>query len=166
MTHRIFLRDRQRTVAVADESFVPRRSPALLLVHVVWATRRRRPLLPPAFDATLCATLGDKARGIGCILHVAGCASDHVHAVVRVAPTVKLADLVRQMKGGSSRDINDHRLLPHRLAWQDRYWAESLGPEDFDPLARYIRHQRERHDDSHPAERWQFADQEPATGGL
>ena len=78
------------------------------------------------------------------------------------------------MKGECSRDINDHRLLPHRLAWQDRYrlawqdryWAESLGPEDFDPLPRYIRHQRERHDDSHPAERWQFADQEPATGGL
>ena len=133
-----------------------RRSPAHLLVHLVWATKRRRPMLPPGFDATLFAIFGDNARGAGCVLRVAGCASDHVHVVVRLAPTTALAELVQKLKGASSRDINGHALLPDRLSWQDGYWAESLAPADFDPLARYIRSQRDHHDDSHPAEQWQF----------
>ena len=144
-----------------------RRSPALVLVHIVWATRRRRALLPPAFDATLLAMLGDKARRLDSSLLAAGCSDDHVHVVVRVSPTAALSNLVRQLKGASSREISDRALLPGTLSWQDGYWAESLDPDDFDPLAAYVRAQRLRHDDSHPAERWQFdADLQPALGGL
>ena len=77
-----------------------------------------------------------------------------------------LSDLVRQLKGGSSRDVR-LALLPGRLSWQDGYWAESLGPDDFDSLATHVDAQRDRHDKSHPAERCQFgADLEPALGGL
>ena len=111
--------------------------------------------------------LGDKSRETGSILLAAGCASDHVHAVLRVAPTATLADLVRRVKGACAYDVNQRSLLAHRLHWQAGYWAESLGPDDFDPLARYVSAQRDRHDDSHPAERWQFHDDwEPAFGGL
>jgi putative transposase len=142
-----------------------RRSPAHVLVHAVWATKRRRPLLPPHFDRTLADIFGANARRMGCVVRVAGCASDHVHVVLRVTPTIALADLVQQLKGASSRDINAHALLPDGLSWQEGYWAESLAPADFDPLARYIRQQRDHHDDSHPAERWQFdATEEPALG--
>jgi len=114
--------------------------------------------LPQQFDATLIAIFGDNVRSMGSVLRVAGCAPDHAHVVVRVAPTVALADLVQQLKGASSCAINGHGLLADRISWQDGYWAESLSPDDFDPLANYIRGQRDRHDDSNPAERWQFAE--------
>ena len=111
--------------------------------------------------------LGDNARRLDSSVLAAGCAADHVHVVVRVSPTAALSDLVRQLKGASSRDISHLALVPGSLSWQDGYWAESLGPDDFDPLAAYVRAQRDRHDDSHPAERWQFnADLQPALGGL
>ena len=145
----------------------PRRSPAVALVHIVWATRRRRALLPPAFDVTLLAMLGHNARRLNSSLLAAGCADDHVHVVVRLSPAAALADLVRQLKGASSHDIADRALLPPGFSWQDGYGAESLAPPDFDHLASYVRAQRHRHDDSNPAERWQFdADPEPAFGGL
>jgi REP element-mobilizing transposase RayT len=146
---------------------MPRRSPALVLVHVVWATSHRRHILPPAFDPLLAAILGHKAHDLACALLAAGCGPDHVHVLLRVAPTIALSDLVQRMKGASTHDVNQRRLLPGRLAWQAGYWAESLGPLDLDTLTHYLRSQRERHDDSHPAERWQFAfDGEPAEGGL
>ena len=111
--------------------------------------------------------LGDNARRLGSSLLAAGCADDHVHVVVRVSPTAALSDLVRQLKGASSHDITGRALLPAGFSWQDGYWAESLGPDDFGRLAPYVRAQRRRHDDSHPAERWQFDDdREPALGGL
>ena len=104
---------------------------------------------------------------VGCALLVAGCADDHVHTVLRLAPAVRLADLMQHIKGGSAYDANRHPLLPRRLKWQAGYWAESLSPSDFDPLARYVRAQRVHHDPTHPAERWQFGDEwEPSEGGL
>lgn len=112
-------------------------------------------MLPRTFDATLFAMLGDKALALGGALLAAGCAADHVHALVRVSPAVALSDLVRRMKGASSCEISARGLLP-QFSWQDGYWAESLGPCDLAPLAAYLRQQRDRHDDSHPAERWQL----------
>jgi hypothetical protein len=43
----------------------------------------------------------------------------------------------------------------------------TLGPADFDALARDVRARRDRHDDSHPVESWQLdVEWEPASGGL
>jgi putative transposase len=145
---------------------VPRRSPALLLVHLVWATARRRPMLEPSFDDTLIGIVGAKARGLGCLLLAAGCGADHLHAVLRLAPTLPLADLVHRIKGGTAYDVNHHLAGPRPLRWQAGYWAESVGPADIDPLICYVRGQRLHHHLSHPAERWQFGDEwEPAERG-
>jgi hypothetical protein len=89
-------------------------------------------------------------------------------ALLRVSPSARLADLVQRIKGGTAHDANHHLLLKNPIRWQAGYWAESLGPDDFEALADYIRLQRIHHDRSHPAERWQFGDDgEPALlGGL
>lgn len=111
--------------------------------------------------------LGAKAHEAGCCLLAAGCASDHVHALVRVAPTTALADLVQRLKGASAFDINQHRLLERPFAWQHGYWAESVRPSEAGPLTMYLREQRRHHDEGHTAERWLRDDQtEPASGGL
>jgi REP element-mobilizing transposase RayT len=137
---------------------MPSRSPALLLVHVVWATARRRPILEPSFDDTLIGIVGGRAQRLGCQLLVGGCAHDHLHAVLRLAATVPLSELVHRIKGGSAYDVNHQLPNARPLFWQAGYWAESLGPADLDPLIQYVRGQRLHHDLSHPAERWQFGD--------
>ena len=110
------------------------RSPAFVLIHVVWATAHRRPLLVSSLDDRLGGLLGRKARELGCVLFAAGFALDHVHALVRVAPVVPLADLVQRLKGASAHDFNEARLLPQALHWQAGYWAESVGPAELAPL--------------------------------
>ena len=144
---------------------MPRRSPALLLVHVVWATHGRRPLLPPAFDGELASLLGRKAQDSGCVLLDHGFASDHVHMLLRLAPSVALSAAVQRLKGATSFDVNRRRRLPVQLEWQAGYWAESLGPVDRGGLATYLRDQRLHHDDSHPNEQW-LREWESAEGGL
>ena len=78
-----------------------------------------------------------------------GCAADHLHSLLRLAPRVALADAVQRLKGGSAFEINAKHLLSERLVWQAGYWAESFGPADVNPLLDYVRKQRTRHDDSH-----------------
>jgi REP element-mobilizing transposase RayT len=108
-----------------------------------------------------------RPRATGCLLLQAGIASDHVHVLVRVGAAVSLADLVQRLKGGSAYDVNRGAPPERRLCWQVGYWAESVSPADVDPLCRYLRVQRARHDDSSPLERWTLTlDDEPAFGGL
>ena len=132
-----------------------RRSSAFVAVHVVWSTEGRRPVLLRAHDVQLTALLGSVASTQGCTPFAIGCANDHVHVLVKLAPLVRFADLVQRLKGVSAHDVNKEGLFAHRLRWQAGYWAESVGPADMSALIAYIRGQRVHHDDSHPAEVWQ-----------
>ena len=133
---------------------MPKRSPSLLLVHAVWATSRRQPSLPPSLDERVLNIIGRQARELRCQLLAAGCASDHVHVVARLASSVSLGELIRRMKGASAYELNREIQLPRRFAWQVGYWAESLSPVDHGLVVQYVQRQREHHDASHPAERW------------
>ncbi len=118
-----------------------------LLVHVVWSTKYRRDLLAGC-DERLSKVITDACRSICCAPVTIGNADDHVHLLIELATNVALSTLVQRAKGRSSRTLG--------VPWQRRYFAESVSPPDADPLARYIRDQRRHHDDSHPAEMWQF----------
>lgn len=97
--------------------------------------------------------LGRKARELGCTLIAGGCAPDHVHLIVRLAPMACLANLVRHMKGASAHELNhDPRTSPFQ--WQRHYWAESIAPADLAPVTSYVRGQRQHHDPQHPSELW------------
>jgi putative transposase len=141
----------------ADGTPMHNHSHSTVLVHAVWSTERRSRVLPVGFDARLAALLARKANALGCAPLAIGIASDHVHALLRLASTVALADVVQRLKGASARDVNAEGLLRATLRWQSGYWAESLAPADTEPLRRYLLAQRAHHDDSHPAELWQLA---------
>ena len=135
-----------------------RHSPVDVIVHVVWATHRRRHSIALADDARLAALLHRATTQLGCQLVACGNAANHVHTVVRLAPTIALSRLVQHLKGTSS--------YLGRWRWQAGYFAESVAVADLTPLVRYVEHQRHHHDDSHPAESWISARCEPAEGGL
>ena len=134
------------------------RSPVLVLVHVVWAVRQRRPFLPPSLDARLCDLLGRKAGDAGSHVLAAGCASDHVHVVVRLDPNAPLSEVIRRMKGGSAYELKHEGALPERFAWQHRYWAQSLAPEDLRAVAQYVQRQREHHSRPQASEPWTISE--------
>jgi len=96
---------------------MPRRSPALVLVHIVWATLGRRPMLPASFDSTLAAILGRKASESACWVLGFGAASDHVHVLLRLSPVAPLSSVVKGLKGASAHEVNRHCLILERLAW-------------------------------------------------
>jgi REP element-mobilizing transposase RayT len=100
----------------------------------------------------------------GCDVFLVGAALDHVHVLLRLTPSTTLASTVQRLKGGAAHEINLRGLLAQHLEWQAGYWAESVSPSDAGPLGQYIRAQRMRHDDSHPAELWQFDDELSGAG--
>lgn len=137
----------------------PGRSNVLVLVHVVWATKRRSQLLAAEHDGLLCTLLRDAVPEDRGWLRAFGASNDHVHVLVEVSATVRFCDLVQSLKGASARRWN--QLPPPGacpLRWQDGYWARSVSPDEDEALVRYILNQRAHHAMPQPPEPWELED--------
>lgn len=66
---------------------------------------------------------------------------DHVHLLFGLRPVLAIADVVREIKKGSTAWI--HQSFDRRFLWQEGYGAFTVGSGDVSTVARYIRTQRE-----------------------
>ena len=82
-------------------------------------------------------------RDIGGVAECMGGPGDHVHALVGLRATHMLADVVREMKRGSSAWIHQHRV--NKFAWQEGYGAFTVSPSQLNRVQHYIANQVEHH---------------------
>jgi putative transposase len=70
---------------------------------------------------------------------------DHIHILIGYRPTQSLSDLVQDIKGSSSKWINERRFVNGRFSWQEGYGAFSYAKNDLPKIICYIQHQYEHH---------------------
>jgi REP element-mobilizing transposase RayT len=70
---------------------------------------------------------------------------DHVHMLVSMSPTITISDLVRDIKAGSSKFINDQKWMTEKFNWQEGYGAFSYSKSSVDVVVKYILNQEEHH---------------------
>ena len=116
-----------------------------LLIHVVFSTRDRRPLLDPAWVDALYAYIGGILREDGGRLVAAGGVEDHVHLVLQFKPDRSVSQTLARLKAVSSKWLNQSGRLAERFEWQRGYGAFSVSRSDLDSLRRYVAGQREHH---------------------
>ena len=78
------------------------------------------------------------------VLSIGG-TSDHIHILVGMRPFQSVSDLMRDVKGCSSKWINENRLANGWFSWQEGYGAFSYAKEDLPNVIRYIENQTEHH---------------------
>jgi REP element-mobilizing transposase RayT len=71
--------------------------------------------------------------------------SDHVHLLFGMRPAQSLSDLMQDIKSGSSKWINDKRLVAGNFAWQEGYGAFSYSKSQLPNVIRYIQNQEQHH---------------------
>lgn len=118
---------------------------AFLLVHVIFSTKDRAPLLTPTVSSDLHAYLATVARNTDCECFRVGGVADHVHIALRLSRTITLANLVRDLKTSSSQWLKTQSPALANFSWQKGYGAFSVGPADLEPLRNYIDTQEEHH---------------------
>lgn len=118
---------------------------SFILVHIVFSTKDRAPLLDASVRAALHAYLATVARNADCECYRVGGVADHVHLAVRLARTVTTAKLVEDLKTSSSKWLKPQSAALATFAWQRGYGAFSVGPADLDKLRHYIDTQEEHH---------------------
>ena len=91
--------------------------------HIVWSTKYRLKVLHGDLRLRIreiirqvCAENGvDIVRGV--------LSSDHVHMFISVPPKLAISDLVRKMKGRSSRRVQQEFPAIRKRFWGQRFWG-------------------------------------------
>jgi putative transposase len=115
----------------------------LVVYHLVWTPKRRRPVLVNAVAAECRALIERKcAERRWDILELA-IQPDHVHLFVRVPPTMSAADVVKECKGLTSHELRLHHPHLRRLPsmWTRSYFASTAGNVSAATIRRYIAEQ-------------------------
>jgi REP element-mobilizing transposase RayT len=111
---------------------------------VVFSTKERRRSLVPELRERLFPYLGGIVRDQGGHPITIGGVEDHVHAVIEIPTVASIASIVREIKGSSSRWMNE--TSPHRrFAWQRGYGVFSVSRSNRDAVIRYVERQEEHH---------------------
>jgi len=110
------------------------------LVHCVFSTYERANLIRD--PERLWQYLTGVARGKGMATLAVGGTENHVHALVVLPPTVAVAKAVQELKGNSSKWMNE---IGRGFRWQRGYGAFSVSESGKDAVVAYFRGQAEHH---------------------
>jgi putative transposase len=117
---------------------------ASLYVHLVFSTKDRRQLIKASCEARLHSYLAGILRKIGGVADQIGGDADHVHILASLKPTHCIADVIRDLKAGSSAWVHREGGIPY-FEWQDGYSAYSVRRSDLNGIRGYIAQQKGHH---------------------
>ena len=70
---------------------------------------------------------------------------DHIHILFGLRPAQSISDLLQDIKGSSSKWINEKKFVKRKFSWQEGYGAFSYRKSDIPQIINYIRNQQEHH---------------------
>ena len=70
---------------------------------------------------------------------------DHTHLLVGLTPKKSISDLVRDIKAGSSKFINENNWIKGKFNWQEGFGAFSYSRSQIDNVIKYINRQEIHH---------------------
>jgi REP element-mobilizing transposase RayT len=87
--------------------------------------------------------LGGMVRGLGAIALEIGGIEDHVHLLVKLPPTIRFSDFMRDLKSNSSTWAKKNG--PSKFGWQRRYGSFTVSESQVGIVRKYIREQEKHH---------------------
>ncbi len=116
-----------------------------IYIHTVFAVQGWHNLLPKRHLEELYKYItGILQRREQKLLAIGGM-PDHVHVFIGLNPKDALSDVVRDVKAGSSRFINEQKWVPGKFRWQEGYGAFSYARSQIDRVCQYILNQEQHH---------------------
>jgi len=114
--------------------------------HLIFSTKERYPFLSNEdvrvqLHAYMAAILGKH----GCPTLQVGGAADHIHALFVLSKNSSIAQIVYEVKRGSSKWIKTQSPEFRKFYWQNGYGAFSVSQSHVEQVRRYIQIQEQHH---------------------
>jgi putative transposase len=116
-----------------------------MCAHIVFSTKHRLPLIRLDWSARLYDYIGGIVSHHDGVLLAAGGMPDHIHLLVSLGCKWSLADLLRDVKAGSSKWVRDTFADDGDFGWQDGYGAFSVSMSKLGDAERDIADQARHH---------------------
>jgi len=122
-----------------------------LKYHVVWITKYRKRVLSSLIGKRLREILKESCMSLDVEIIKGHVSSDHVHMLVSVPPSISVSNLMKSLKGRSSRKLmNEFRVLKRefwgRHLWARGYFACTTGNVTDEIIKDYIENQEVERD--------------------
>ena len=116
-----------------------------ILYQIVFSTKYREPTLTKQQRPELFKCIWGILKNKGCHLYRINGVEDHLHILTHLHPSVALANLVKDIKLGSTARIKEIGLFDNFGGWQTGYGAFTYSIKEKDVVIEYIKNQEEHH---------------------
>ncbi len=113
--------------------------------HTVFSTKGRANIITPDLETRLHPFIGGIVRDLRCTLLAVNGMPDHVHLLVRYRPDLSHSDLLQQIKGRSSKWINETFPNLGHFSWHEGYGGFTVSTSAVPVVETYIARQKEHH---------------------
>jgi len=116
-----------------------------IYIQIVFAVQGRQNLIQPSFEEELHKYISGIITGKEQKSLAVNGMPDHVHVLVGLKPSMRISDLVRDIKNNSTNFINEPGWLKNVFSWQQGYRAFSYSESQFGRVIDYIKNQKQHH---------------------
>ena len=116
-----------------------------IIYQIVFSTKYRAPTMIKEHRKELFRCIWGILENRNCHTYRINGVEDHLHIATHLHPSVALADLVKDIKLGSTALIKEQKIFPDFGGWQDGYGAFTYTIKEKDRLVKYIINQEEHH---------------------
>lgn len=113
--------------------------------HVIWCVKYRRKVLIDAVEMRLKEILNQVALDVKCEIEEMETDVDHVHLLISCDPQFGIHQVVKRMKGRTSKLLRDEfPFLKSRIPslWTNSYFVATVGGAPLAVIKQYIRDQQ------------------------
>jgi len=143
-----------------EEGSRQRRNLLKLNVHLVWVTKNRLPLIGADEERALYRNIEAMFHRYGAGVLAIGGMPDHIHVLVALSPKYALSEVIKNVKGSSSRFFSETLKPGTWFQWQPNYAAIHVSPGDVERVRQYILGQKQHHGDGTVWSDYEQADEE------
>jgi putative transposase len=116
-----------------------------IYIHFVFAVQNRASLIQPEWKDELYKYITGIVQRNGHKLIVINGTSNHAHIFTGYKPHQLVPELMQDVKGSSSKWINEKKFVKGKFSWQEGYGAFSYSHSQIDQVVRYINNQEKHH---------------------
>lgn len=114
-------------------------------IQLVFAVKHREGLIHSSFKTELYQYITGIIKYHNHKLLAINGMPNHVHIFMGMRPTQSISDLLQDIKGNSSKWINEKKFLKVKFEWQEGYGAFSYSKSQVNTVIDYIKNQEQRH---------------------
>ena len=116
-----------------------------IYLHLVFAVQNRTSLIQPKWKDELYKYITGIIQTNSHKLIAINGMPDHLHIAIGYKPHQLIPDLLQDVKGSSSKWINEKKFVKGKFIWQEGYGAFSFSHSQIDRVVKYISNQEQHH---------------------